>query len=131
MKTGHEDTGYVLLIVVLLAVLLAATVIGHLQINAEEIQVMQNQIGGAEALATAEAGLNDALAQLRSSSSWHAGYVNKAFNGGSYSVTVNGTTIRSTAVTATGFTGTMEAVVTLAAGGPPYLVRIDSLKINQ
>jgi Tfp pilus assembly protein PilX len=131
MKTSHKNTGSVLLIVVLLAALLAATVIGHLQINGEEIQVMQNQIGGAEALATAEAGLNDALAQLRSSSGWHAGYVNKAFNGGSYSVTVNGTTLRSTAVTSTGFTATMEAVVTLAAGGPPYLVRIDSLKINQ
>lgn len=131
METRHKNTGSVLLIVVLLAALLAATVAGHLQINAEEIQLMQNHIGGVEALATAEAGLNDALAQLRSDSGWHSGYVDKPFNGGSYSVTIDGPTIRSTGVASGGFTATMEAKVTLASNGPPYLIRIDSLRINE
>jgi len=131
MKTSHKNVGSVLLIVVLLVALLAATVAGHLQINAEEIQLMQNHIGGVESLATAEAGLNDALAQLRSDSGWHGGYVDKPFNGGSYSVAIDGSTIRSRGVTSTGFTATMEAEVTLASDGPPYLIRIDSLRINE
>jgi len=121
----------VLLVIVLLVALLAATVAGHLQINAEEIQLMQNHIGGVEALATAEAGLNDALAQLRLDSSWHIGFVDKPFNGGSYTVIVDGSTIRSMARTSSGFDATMEVEVTLASDGPPYVVRIDSLRVNE
>jgi len=117
--------------VVFLTALLAATVAGHLQVNAEEIQLMQNHIGGAEALATAEAGLNDALAQLRADRHWRRGYTDKSFNGGSYSVTLDGSTIRSTAVTDAGFMATMEAQVTVAPDGPPYVVRIDGLRINE
>ena len=131
MRTSRKNTGSVLLMVVLLAALLAATVAGHLQVNMEEIQLMQNHIGGAEALATAEAGLNDALAQIRADRNWHSGYTDKSFNGGSYSVSVNGSTIHSTAVTTNGFIATMEADVTVAPDGPPYVIRIDSLRINE
>jgi len=131
MKTRHKNAGSVLLMVVLLAALLAAAVAGHLQVNVEEIQLMQNHIGGAEALATAEAGLNDALAQLRADRSWRSGYADKSFNGGSYSVTIDGSTVHSTAVTAGGFMATMEAEVTVAPDGPPYVIRIDGLRINE
>ena len=131
MKRSHENTGSVLLVTVLLVALLAATVAGYLQVNAEEIQLMQNHVGGAEALATAEAGLNDALAQLRLNAGWHSGLANKPFNGGTYTVAVNGSTITSTGVTLSGFTATLEAQVTLASGGPPYLIKIDSLRVNE
>jgi len=131
MKTSHRDSGSVLLVIVLLVALLAATVAGHLQINAEEIQLMENHLGGAKALATCEAGLNDALAQLRVDCAWHSGLVDKPFDGGSYTVVVNGSTIRSTGTTSGGFTATMEAQITLASDGPPYLIRIDSLRINE
>lgn len=120
-----------LLVIVLLVALLAATVAGHLQINTEEIQLMQNHIGGAEALATAEAGVNDAMAQLRLDRGWQSGFVGKPFNGGTYTVVIDGQTIRSAGVTASGFTATMEAEVTMAQDGPPYLIRVDSLRINE
>ncbi|MBN1506215.1 MAG: hypothetical protein JW955_05190 [Sedimentisphaerales bacterium] len=131
MKRSQKNSGSVLLVIVLLVALLAATVAGHLQINAEEIQLMENHIGGAEALATCEAGLNDALAQLRADCAWDDGFVDKPFNGGSYTVVVNGSTIHSTGATSRGFTATMEAQVTLASDGPPYVIRIDSLQINE
>lgn len=131
MRTSYRNSGSVLLVIVLLVALLAATVAGHLQINAEEIQLMENHIGGAEALAVAEAGLNDALAQLRVDSGWHSGFGDKPFRDGSYTVVVNGSTIRSTGTTSGGYTATMEAEVTLASDGPPYLIRIDSLRINE
>lgn len=131
MKIRHDNTGSVLLIVVLLAALLAATVAGHLEVNAEEIQLMRNHIGGVEALATAEAGLNDALARLRADRTWHSGFTDKPFNGGTYSVSLDGSTIMSTAVTAGGFAATLEADVTVTPDGPPYVIRIDSLRINE
>jgi len=130
MRTKNNQSGSVLLVVVVLVALLAATVMGHLQVNAEEIQLMQNHIHGAEAVALAEAGVNDALAQLRLDSGWNRGFAGKPFHGGSYTVTVVGATIRSVGTTPDGFTACVEADVTMAPDGPPYVIRIDELRIN-
>ena len=44
-SNNHQfKAGSVLLVVVLLVALLAAVVLGHLQINTEEIQLVQNQV---------------------------------------------------------------------------------------
>jgi len=130
MRTKWKEAGSVLLIVVVLVALLAATVMGHLQVNAEEIQLMQNHVHGAEAMAVAEAGLNDALAQLRADADWHEGFKDKSFGDGAYTVTVGGSTITSTATTSHGFVVRLEADVTTAPDGPPHLIRIDALRIN-
>lgn len=130
MRTTANESGSVLLIVVVLVALLAATVMGHLQVNAEEIQLMQNHVHGTQALALAEAGLNDALAQLRQDSGWDRGFADKPFDGGSYTVTRSGVTLSSTATTSDGFTARVEADVTVASEGPPYLIRIDEWRIN-
>ncbi len=130
MRTRCNESGSVLLVVVVLVALLAATVMGHLQVNAEEIQLMQNHIHGVEAMAVAEAGLNDALARLRADSGWRDGFTDKPFDVGSYTVSVAGSTITSTAMTSHGFVVRLEADVTTAPSGPPYLVRIDELRIN-
>jgi len=130
MRTQCSESGSVLLVVVVLVALLAATVMGHLQVNSEEIQLMQNHLFGAQAMALAEAGLNDALAQLRTNPAWHDGFTGKSLGDGSYTVSVDGSTITSTATTSHGFTTRLEAVVTTAPEGPPYLIRIDELRIN-
>ncbi len=131
MKSRSIRQGSVMLVVILVAALLAATVMGHLEISTEEIQLMQNQIRGAEALATAEAGLNDALAQLRQDAGWSSGFVAKPFNGGSYTVVVDGSTLTATGVTSDGFTARMAVEVTVASGGPPFVVRLDRVRINE
>jgi Tfp pilus assembly protein PilX len=130
MPRRCSQSGSVLLIVVVLVALLAATVVGHLQVNAEEIQLMQNHVHGAKALAVAEAGLNDALAQLRVNSHWNAGFADKPFGNGTYTVAIQDTTIRSAATTSDGFSARLEADVAVAPDGPPYLIRIDELRIN-
>lgn len=130
MQTKGNKSGAVLLIVVVLVALLAATVMGHLQVNTEEIQLMQNHVHSVEALAVAEAGLNDALAQLRMDAGWNRGFAGKPFSGGSYTVAVQGSTIASTATTARGFVARMEADVTIAPHGPPYSIGIKELRIN-
>ncbi len=124
------EAGSVLLVVVVLAALLAAVVMGHLQINTEEIQLVQNHAGGAEALAIAEAGLNDALAQLRQDPRWRHGFTDKPFAGGSYTVVVDGSTLTSLAVTSRGFVAKMEAEVLNRSGGPGGIWQMKGLQIN-
>ncbi len=130
MRDRRRQAGSVLLLVVFLVALLAATVMGHLQVNAEELQLMQNHIGAVEALAPAEAGLNDALAQLRQDATWSPGFTGKPFHGGSYSVVVRASTVEATGITSRGFVARVQADVAVEPGGPPYLLRITALRIN-
>jgi Tfp pilus assembly protein PilX len=133
MKRKFRHNGSVLLIAIFVTALLSAVVIGILQLNTEEVQLMLNQIYAAEALATAEAGLNDAFAELRADSSWAAGFTDKAFAGGSYSVTVAGTlpdlVISSTGTSSHGFVAKVETKVTVGSSAP-YVIRIDEMRTN-
>jgi type II secretory pathway component PulK len=132
MDRGNRTRGSVLLMVVFVVALLAATVMGMLEINAEEIQVMQNEIWAAEALATAEAGVEDALMALRLDSNWNTGYSSKAFNGGTYTVTVDShKTIKSTGTTARGYTCYVEADFTARPSLLVYAISINELRINE
>ncbi len=122
------------MITIFITALLSAITIGILQMNIEEIQLMRNQIYSAEAQAIAEAGLNDAFSELRVDSSWTTGFTNKTFNNGSYTVTVSGTlpilTITSTGTSAQNFVNRIEADITIGSTSP-YIIRIDSLRINE
>ena len=130
-KLRHR--GSALILAIFIVALLAAVVMGMLQINTEEIQVMQNQIYAVDALAIAEAGLNDAFSEIRADSSWNAGFMDKAFNDGSYTVTVGGIspslTIISTGTSSQGFVGRVEAEIAVGADFP-HLIRVDSLRFN-
>lgn len=121
---------------------MAALVGGMLQITTEEVQLMRNQIYAAEALAIAEAGLNDAFAELRADDEWADEFVDKTFlptmlppvTGGSYTVTVSGSlpnlTVESTATTDKGFVARIAADITVGSTSP-HLIRIDELRINE
>jgi type II secretory pathway component PulK len=120
-----------LLMVVFIVALLSTVVMGMLQINTEEIQLMQNHVYAAEALATAEAGLEDALMWLRLDKNWQDGFSGKSFNGGSYTVTVMSNTIESEGTTARGFTARVAADFTATGSLVPYTIKIDALRINE
>jgi Tfp pilus assembly protein PilX len=134
MKEKNKNNGSVLLITIFVLALFSAIVSGMLQISTEEIQLMQNELFATEALEIAEAGLNDAFSELRSDSSWTTGFSSKAFNGGSYTVTVTGTlpdlTIISTSTSSNSYTAKVEAKVTVGTTSP-YVIRIDNFKINE
>ena len=119
-----------MLITIFVIAFLSALVTGMLQMNTEEIQLVQNQIYAAQALATAEAGLNDAFSELRADSSWSAGFTDKAFEGGSYTVDVNGLTITSMGTSSQNFNTRVEAEITIGSTNP-YTIRIDHLRINE
>lgn len=129
MSKRPRYRGSVLLLAIFAVALLAAVTTGMLQLNTEETQLVRNHIGAAEALATAEAGLNDAFSQLRNDPNWTAGFVDKAFNGGSYTVDVNSLTVTSTGTSRQGFVGRIEAEITVGSASP-YIIRIDRLRIN-
>jgi len=134
MKTQTRNRGAVFLMVVFAIALIATITTGIMVMTTEELQLMQNQLYATEAIETAEAGLNDAFAQIRSASTWTAGFTNKAFNNGSYTVTVTGTlpnlTITSTGASPQGYQARVAADVTVGAGAP-YIIRIDNLRVNE
>ena len=120
---------------VLAIALLATLTMGILQMSTEEIQLMRNQIYAAEALATAEAGLNDAFSEIRVDSGWVTGFTDKAFNSGSYTVTVADSNtsdklITSTSTSSQSFVARIEADITIGTSSP-YVIRIDNLRINE
>ncbi len=80
------------MIVVFAIALMATITVGIMVMTTEELQLMQNQLYAAQAIEVAEAGLNDAFAQIRTSSSWTTGFTGKSFPGyGTYTVSVTGT----------------------------------------
>ncbi len=130
---GNENKrhGSVLVMVVFVAALLSTVVMGIVGMNTEEIQVMQNHVFAAQAQVLAEAGLNDALAQLRNDATWASGFTDKSFNSGVYTVTVTNGTIESTGTSEQGYIARVSADVTIASAGPPHTIRIDTLRINE
>ncbi|MHC4435067.1 MAG: hypothetical protein ACYTBS_24790 [Planctomycetota bacterium] len=135
MKAKFKNNGTVLVMTIFIVALMSAVVMGILQMNTEQIQLMRNHVYAAEAIATAEAGLNAAFAVIRADSSWAVGYAAVPFNGGSYTVTIAGAlpnrTIESTGTSPQGFIAQVDADVTVGTSGPPYDVTIDELRINE
>ncbi|MFC1763606.1 hypothetical protein ACFL6U_16200 [Planctomycetota bacterium] len=123
--------GSVLLMVVFVIALMAATVMGVLQLNSEEIQLMGNHTAMAESHTMAEAGLQHALARLRMQANWTQGFHNQPFADGQYTVTVDNWRITSTGRNAQGFATKVTADITIDAAGPPHAIRIDALRINE
>jgi len=133
MKIKQRNSGSVLLIVVFAVVFLSMVTIGILQMNAEEIQLMQNQINATEAINTAEAGLNDAFSRIRTGGD--PNITGGSFNGGSYTVSAGPSAASELLITATGtssqgFVARVEADITVG-NSSPYIVRIDNLRINE
>jgi len=133
MKTKMKNEGVVFLIVVFAIALLATITVGILVMATEELQLMQNELYAAQAMCIAEAGLNDAFAQIRANPNWATGIPNTSFNGGSYIVTVEATPkrrITSTGTSSQGYMARMVADVTIGTNSP-CKIRIDKLRVNE
>ena len=133
MKKRWNKNGSVLLIVVFVIALLSAIVAGIVQTSTEELMLLQNHQRSSQAMAIAEAGLNDAFSELRTDSSWTAGFSGKSFSTGSYDVSVSGTlpnlTVESTS-TSNGYSSRVIAEITVS-GSSPYIISINDFGINE
>ena len=113
----HKRRGAVLLLVLFLMAMTAPIVGLLLDAHTTHIRATHNHIGGMTALYVAEAGVQDALAELHADPTWRDGFTDKTFASGiahSYTVTVEnigGGDIRvtSTGQTAGGYTKTIIA----------------------
>ena len=134
IRLKFRNDGSAFLFVVFIVALLAAVVMGMLQINTEEIQVMRNQIYLAEAQATAEAGMHDMFYRVQKDWQWEGHIVTENFNGGSYTVTATGTKpnlmVESTGTSAQGFVCIVQADLVVGENPYPYPIRINNFKIN-
>ena len=132
MKIQTKNNGSVLLITVFAIALLTAFVVGMLEMNSEQIQLMRNEIYTAQARAIAEAGLAYAFSQLRTNSAWRGPYTSD-FGGGSYTVkaTDSPLDINSIGTSPQGFKSKVRADITIGGTAGSYVVRIDKLRINQ
>ena len=133
MNGKFRYRGSVLLITIFIIALLSAVVMGMLQLCTEEIKLVHNQINAAHALAIAEAGLNDAFAEIRVLDAFSNDFT-KPFAGGTYVVDFQGglpnVTIESTGTSSQGFVARIEADITVG-NSSPYIIRIDNLRINE
>ncbi len=140
-KTYRRNTGSALLLTIFAVALFSVLVAGMLELNAEEIQLVQNFIEAARSQYTAEAGLYDAVARLRGDPEWRLGFVQKPFEDGSYTVTVTHRPvtatshpteilIKSTGQCAAGFVTTVLSDVTIDKY-PPHKITIDNFRINE
>lgn len=138
-RSRQAKPGSVLVLSIFVIAMMSALVIGILQINMSEIWLTQHRAYSAQAKAVAEAGLNDALSEIRDDRTWSEGFDAKpltggdGFGGGQYTVDVNGTTITSTgSIDAwVGYSAIVEAQLTITDGNAPYIIRIDSMAVNQ
>jgi type II secretory pathway component PulK len=135
MKIKKQKFGSALLVTVFTVALLATLVAGILQLTTEQTQLMANQVYATEAHEIAEAGLNDAMAQLRSNRLWNTGFSSKSFAGGSYTVDVNNANLPVLIISATGINtqGYIAKITAKATIGydSPCRIRIDTLKVNR
>lgn len=126
--------GNAMILTVFIIALAGALVMGMLQLNTEQTMQLRNQAQLAAAMATAEAGLNDAMARIRSDADWDEGFTNKAFGDGRYTVAVSGTTplltITSTGRTGQNYTARMQARITAEGVSPPHRIVIEELRMN-
>ena len=101
-----------------------------LRSHTTDLQIARNHIGSMKALFVADAGIEDAIAELRANYNWQAGFSNKIFPAGSsshYSVSVTNThpkVVITSVGTAEGFVRTIEIELNIVETTAPYPVRV-------
>lgn len=149
---NKNKKGSILLISVFVSALFGAMVIGMMQLNTEEIMLVNNYIELTKAIAIAEAGINDAYYEIRQNRTWTTGFTDKAFGGGTYTVTVavanpgpssgagesvltppapRALNLVSTGTTSSGYKARVDADITVDnSASAPYYITITAVRIN-
>ncbi|MCP4650842.1 MAG: hypothetical protein GY853_12300 [PVC group bacterium] len=102
---NNNQKGVILLLTVFIIFFMSVFIVGYLEIAATETEIMRNHRGSTQALYIADAGIEDALWQLRQNRKWKKGFKNKVFPSGessSYTVTINNKGYPSVIIASTG-----------------------------
>jgi ABC-type glycerol-3-phosphate transport system permease component len=125
--------GIALVLAMFVLVLIAILLVAFLELITSDLQITTNHAGRLKALYIADAGIEYAVAQLRTNSYWTVTQGQTIFpsgSGNSYTVTYpkTGTTrvIRSVGMIADKFTAIIEAKVSIRGASSPYNIKIVS-----
>lgn len=129
-KAATSRTGSALLVAVFLIAFSALLVGALLQALASDLQIVKNHLYSTKALYVADAGIEDAIAALRSDYTWDTGFNEKTFPAGSnshYTVTVTNshpTVVLTSRGVAAGFERKIEVKIAIAETSAPYPMRV-------
>lgn len=121
-KTNRK--GAVLVMTVFIIAFCAILITAYLQISTTDLQIVRNQQYSTRALYIAEAGVEDAIYELRQDNTWAAGFTAKAFAGDTYTVTVanNDPTVVIDSTSTVDGSFQRHIQVQLTISGPPQAI---------
>jgi Tfp pilus assembly protein PilX len=134
LKKIRPAPGVVLLMALYAITIMSLLFIGVLWLVTTDLQISTNYLYYEQALFLADAGIEDALTQLRQNHLWSAGFSNVEFPAGSgnyYTVTVTNNypvvVLNSTGTVRTNFVRQVAASVNVTGppAASPYVVRVD------
>ncbi|MBT3261810.1 hypothetical protein HOC37_03390 [bacterium] len=122
LKTKNNQKGVVLVLTVFAIAFSFILILGVLEISTIDLQIVRNYQKSVRALYIAEAGVEDAIYELRQNHLWNTGFTNKLFANETYTVTITNNypnVIINTTSTITGnFQKQMQVQISIS--GPPY-----------
>lgn len=87
MEIKNQE-GVALLMAIFALFFITLLIVAFLDITTIDLQIVKNQTTSLKALYIADAGIEDAIYELRQVKEWDDGFTDKPFNDGSYTVTV-------------------------------------------
>jgi Tfp pilus assembly protein PilX len=127
MSTVENQQGVALIIALIVMTTLSVLVIASLEMLTTNVQISTNHTHELQALYVAEAGVEDAISELRADSGWNAGFTDKEFptgTGNSYTVSVTGTSPK--VIRSTGTVGDFQKTLQVQVAVNSTSVRIES-----
>ena len=133
-KSDKNTRGFILVLTLFTVLILAALVIGFLNITAVDLRLVKNHICSQQAYYIAEAGVADAINEMRldgplADTQWEEFFPADTSSTYNVSVSQSSTVISCTGLAAaSNFSRALEVTVSVSGSSPPYEVSISQWK---
>ncbi|MHC5060350.1 MAG: hypothetical protein ACYTFK_04605 [Planctomycetota bacterium] len=130
-KTAKDEKGFVLILVLFTALIIATLIIGLLNLTAIDASLVKNRLYSLQAYYIAEAGIADAIDEIRQNgpladTSWQETFPAGSSSEYDIDVSQSSTVINCTGLAgASNFSRTLELQVDISGGSSPYNVTIE------
>jgi Tfp pilus assembly protein PilX len=133
-KTAKNAKGFILILVLFTVLIMAALIIGLLNLTAIDASLVKNHLCSLQAYYIAEAGIADAINEIRQNgplpdSAWQETFPTASSSQYDVAVSQSSTVINCTGLAAaSNFSRTLEVWVGITGGSSPYSVSIQKWK---
>ncbi len=133
-KLEKETKGFILVLTLFTVLILATLIIGFINITAIDLNLVKNHMCSSKAYYIAEAGIADAINQMRlngpfADSQWQANFPPSTSDTYNVSVSQTSTVINSTGLASvSNFSRALEVTVSVSGSSAPYRVSISQWK---